>query len=115
MSPKGTAENNLSRPFGTHMTAAQFETPQFSCPAPVAVYSWKVRGFAMKPSLASSRLAGILLLFCALFFSAVERSRAGGIIEFPIPTVGCEPESIVVGPDGAYWFVEFQGQRIGRI
>ena len=30
-------------------------------------------------------------------------------------TAGASPEGITVGPDGALWFIERQGNRIGRI
>ncbi len=37
------------------------------------------------------------------------------ITEWIIPTPGCWPETIILGPDGACWFAEFFGGRIGRI
>src|SRR6185503_13856579 len=69
----------------------------------------------MNPFPARARRVALALLVCAPFFPAAERAHAGGIIEFSIPTLGADPESMVVGPDGAYWVVEFQGHRIGRI
>src|SRR5260370_30404946 len=35
--------------------------------------------------------------------------------EFSIPTANSEPRRIAVGPDGALWFTEFKGSKIGRV
>jgi virginiamycin B lyase len=35
--------------------------------------------------------------------------------EFPVPTPGSQPAGITVGPDGALWFTEENGNKIGRI
>jgi virginiamycin B lyase len=35
--------------------------------------------------------------------------------EFPVPTGGSRPYTIVAGPDGALWFTESIGNKIGRI
>src|SRR4029077_187725 len=40
---------------------------------------------------------------------------AGMITEFPIPTANGEPLGIAAGPDGALWFTESNGNKIGRI
>jgi hypothetical protein len=37
------------------------------------------------------------------------------ITEYPIPTTASGPNGIVAGPDGALWFTEHQGNKIGRI
>jgi virginiamycin B lyase len=37
------------------------------------------------------------------------------IDEFAVPTAGSEPFNITLGPDGALWFVERAGNKIGRI
>jgi len=37
------------------------------------------------------------------------------ILEYPIPTSGSEPVGITSGPDGALWFVEQVGNKVGRI
>ncbi|MBT2446580.1 DUF11 domain-containing protein [Streptomyces sp. ISL-43] len=39
---------------------------------------------------------------------------AGAVTEFPIPGGGA-PTGIAAGPDGALWFTEFGGEKIGRI
>ncbi len=36
-------------------------------------------------------------------------------VEFNIPTIGCFPETMVLGPDGALWFAEYWTSRIGRV
>lgn len=38
----------------------------------------------------------------------------GKVTEFPLPTGGSGPDSITTGPDGALWFTESDGNRIGR-
>src|SRR5436309_1017470 len=37
------------------------------------------------------------------------------VTETPIPTSFSRPQSIAAGPDGALWFTEFGGDKIGRI
>ncbi len=59
--------------------------------------------------------AGILVLAAVLLVTAAARCSATSIIELPVPTIGADPETIVYGPDGAYWFVETQVGQIGRI
>jgi streptogramin lyase len=51
---------------------------------------------------------GLLLCLSAIAFGQA-------ITEFPIPTAGSDPSGIATGPDGAVWFTEFRGNRIGRI
>ena len=59
--------------------------------------------------------AGILILTAVLLVIAAARGFATSIVELPVPTTGADPETIVFGPDGAYWFVETQQGQIGRI
>lgn len=40
---------------------------------------------------------------------------AATITEYDIPTADSTPAGIVLGPDGALWFTEWAGNRIGRI
>jgi len=53
--------------------------------------------------------------------SAILSAQSVTITEFVLPTaigvagVGPEPYGITVGPDGALWFTEANGHRIGRI
>ncbi len=58
-------------------------------------------------SLVASLAASLLL--------GAPLARAASISEFPVPTGNAMPFSIVAGPDGALWFTEFGGNRIGRI
>jgi streptogramin lyase len=51
--------------------------------------------------------------FVAFFIAASVSAQA--ITEFPLPRSGADPYGIVAGPDGAVWFTEFRGNRIGRI
>src|SRR5687768_14986637 len=37
------------------------------------------------------------------------------ITQFPVPTGNSRPYTIVPGPDGALWFTESNGDKIGRI
>src|SRR6201981_2202297 len=38
----------------------------------------------------------------------------GLVTEFTVPSDGSGPHSITIGPDGALWFTEYYGSRIGR-
>jgi hypothetical protein len=40
---------------------------------------------------------------------------AQAITEFPVPSASSEPIGITTGPDGALWFNEYSGNKIGRI
>jgi streptogramin lyase len=42
-------------------------------------------------------------------------TTAGVITEIPTPTQGSMPGGITVGPDGALWFTEANGDKIGRL
>ncbi|MGQ0682300.1 Vgb family protein [Bradyrhizobium sp.] len=42
-------------------------------------------------------------------------TTTGVITEFAIPSDGSGPHSITAGPDGALWFTEYYGSRIGRL
>jgi virginiamycin B lyase len=37
------------------------------------------------------------------------------IAEYAIGTSNAHPRGIVTGPDGAIWFAEFLGNKIGRL
>ena len=58
----------------------------------------------------SSRVFSVLILFC---LPATGLSQA--ITEYAIPTSGSGPSSIASGPDGALWFTESTGHKVGRI
>ena len=59
----------------------------------------------------------LLMSCCALaVLAAAGPARAQVTIdEFPVPTGGSRPYTIVAGPDGALWFTESIGNKIGRI
>ena len=42
-------------------------------------------------------------------------TTAGLVTEFTVPTDGSGPHSITAGPDGALWFTEYYGSRVGRL
>jgi virginiamycin B lyase len=42
-------------------------------------------------------------------------TTAGIITEYPVPTPNSEPGAIAVGSDGALWFTEHAGCKVGRI
>jgi virginiamycin B lyase len=42
-------------------------------------------------------------------------TAAGAVTEFTIPSDGSGPHSITTGPDGALWFTEYYGNRVGRL
>ena len=42
-------------------------------------------------------------------------TTGGDIFEYAIPTSGSQPIGITHGPDGAVWFAEFVGNKIGRL
>jgi len=42
-------------------------------------------------------------------------TTSGNFSEFPIPTAASNPRGITAGPDGALWFTESSGNKIGRL
>jgi virginiamycin B lyase len=62
------------------------------------------------------RLLAVALTLTALLLAMSPASAApGDISEYAIPTLGSSPQGIAAGPDGALWFTERNGNRIGRI
>jgi len=51
----------------------------------------------------------------AAFATVATASAQVTLTEFPLPTSGSRPYTIVAGPDGALWFTESIGNKIGRI
>jgi virginiamycin B lyase len=47
----------------------------------------------------------------------IGRMTTAGMItnEYTVPTASSEPTRIVTGPDGAIWFTEYDGNKIGRL
>ena len=65
----------------------------------------------MRPSVAGVAVAAACVLLIALPATAA----APRIKEFRVKTSSSRPITIARGPDGALWFAEFSGNRIGRI
>jgi streptogramin lyase len=45
----------------------------------------------------------------------VTQAAVGTITEFPIPTTDSGPSGITRGPDGNFWFTDYDASKIGRI
>ncbi|MBI5848148.1 MAG: choice-of-anchor D domain-containing protein [Nitrospirae bacterium] len=61
---------------------------------------------------------GFIAMAVAFFLSAlalVSPVGAGMFTEYPLPTAASAPYAITSGPDGALWFTEADGNKIGRI
>lgn len=54
-----------------------------------------------------------LMVGIALLLGAGSANAA--VTLYPVPTSGGEPWGIAVGPDGALWFTEYNGNKLGRI
>jgi virginiamycin B lyase len=61
------------------------------------------------------RIAILLLLHLAAAAGITMPAAAQTFTLFPIPSHPALPEGITTGPDGALWFTEYAGGRIGRI
>jgi virginiamycin B lyase len=65
-----------------------------------------------------SRAKTTAVAFSALSWAGVAFGASpppGTISEFAVPTAGSQPTAIATGPDGALWFTEEAGNKIGRI
>src|SRR5262245_25965095 len=64
-----------------------------------------------------NRMPGTLAAVCSLLFVCMTIECAAITTnEFVVSaTEPRQPRGITYGPDGAYWFTEFNGNRIGRI
>ena len=47
--------------------------------------------------------------------SLCSTASAAAVTEFVVPTPNSQPAGLTVGPDGALWFTEENGHKIGRI
>jgi virginiamycin B lyase len=63
----------------------------------------------------AARRAAFFVALGGLWIGPACRTRANAIVEEPVPTVGAIPWGITHGPDGAYWFTEYEAGNIGRI
>jgi streptogramin lyase len=61
------------------------------------------------------RATETLLLALGLGVLSGGFARAQQIVEFDVPTPGSQPLGIAPGPDGALWFTEKAGNKIGRM
>jgi len=72
-----------------------------------------------KPDPDSARMAGSVRAFwmavLLLILPAIAAAQQIAIGEYPVPTANSKPEDITAGPDGALWFTEDYGNKIGRI
>jgi virginiamycin B lyase len=66
----------------------------------------------MKRRAGAHRVAVVLL---ALFAGPAATVFGQDFSEFPIPTAGSFPQGIAAGSDGALWFTESNGNKIGRV
>ena len=58
------------------------------------------------------KFAAVFFFLAAVFALVSARAQ---MFEYAIPTSSALPESIVAAPDGAYWYTEFNANRIGRV
>jgi virginiamycin B lyase len=67
----------------------------------------------------STRKQGVLGLAAMLLATAAAMPAGASInaptMEFVVPTASSQPYEIVTGPDGALWFTELSGNKIGRV
>jgi streptogramin lyase len=87
-----------------------FVCGSFRCALCFKRQGYKNQAFARRSSM--TRVIALLLL-CAGVSCAFQNQSA--ITEYPVPTANSQPESIELGPDGALWFTETAGNKIGRI
>ncbi len=74
----------------------------------------------MKKRLQRLAMVGLLVFgqIAAVFAALPARTFADvpySVVEYAIPTAGAVPQDLVVGSDGALWFVETLGNKVGRI
>jgi virginiamycin B lyase len=72
---------------------------------------WSSPPLYTRPRLRRALVGSLLGVVAALLLPGA----ALAIDEFPIPTPTSLPTGITAGPDGAIWFVEENGNRVGRI
>ncbi len=62
-----------------------------------------------------ARLRALLLSVLLLIVRTLSSAQSVRFTEYPLASSAAFPESIVAGPDGALWFPEYFGNKIGRI
>ncbi len=63
--------------------------------------------------MSGKRVRRALILVCAVAVVPAAAASAA-VTEYPVPTANSGPLDIVAGPDGALWFTEILGGKIGR-
>src|SRR5688572_10343347 len=61
------------------------------------------------------RKRGFATGLCIGLLALLAPATASAVTEFPVPTPVSQPAGIALGPDGALWFTEENGHKIGRI
>ena len=69
----------------------------------------------MPPSIPKQSRLLLLAWLAALLLGLPAKAPAQAITEYSIPTKTSLPFSVTPGPDGALWFTEAHGNKIGRI
>src|SRR5574337_1249198 len=77
--------------------------------------SWRGRPLMRRLLEPFRRTCGVGLALALCYVGLVGVAGAATITEFPVTTVSSQPLGIAAGPDGALWFTEFAGNKIGRI
>jgi virginiamycin B lyase len=70
---------------------------------------------AVTPSGVVKRVVLLAAMLTTLVTLLGGQSLSAIFTEYPIPTANSSPVGITAGPDGALWFTETNGQKIGRI
>ncbi|MGH7267834.1 MAG: virginiamycin B lyase family protein [Candidatus Rokuibacteriota bacterium] len=98
---------------GLTVSAAPALTPA----RPLLYHGATAGGADMPQSRRRVRTSGYGLAVAALLLAGLPAAAGADVVftRFAIPTPASEPEGITVGPDGALWFVEYAGNKIGRI
>ncbi|MDD5558472.1 hypothetical protein [Candidatus Methylomirabilis sp.] len=77
--------------------------------------SWRGRPLMRRLLEPFRRTCGVGLALALCYVGLVGAAGAATITEFPVTTVSSQPLGITAGPDGALWFTEYAGNKIGRI
>lgn len=98
------------------VTQPQAAAPNLFVLTPPAAPSYPVPGAAVYIELLANPTApsGGTPVFSIMKIT-FSTDICGVFTEFPIPTASSAPLGIAVGPDGAIWFTELHGGKIGRI
>ena len=74
-----------------------------------------VPGTIRRRSFRARRLLRVGLLLVPVLAVLPATASAAGVTEFVVPTPNSQPAGITLGLDGALWFTEENGHKIGRI